>query len=53
MSSVSLLDPRIALLAVLAIVALLYVGLVVRATLRGTRKARPRRRRSAGSRPGS
>jgi len=38
MSSVSLLDPRIALLAVLAIVALLYVGLVVRATLRGTRE---------------
>lgn len=35
MSSFSLLDPRNALLAVLAIVALLYVVLVVRATVRG------------------
>ena len=38
MSSTALLDPRNALLAVLAIVALLYVGLVVRATLRGARE---------------
>jgi len=38
MSSASLLDPRNALLAVLVVVALLYIGLVVRATLRGTRE---------------
>jgi uncharacterized membrane protein YfcA len=36
MSSASLLDPRNALLAVLAVVALLYIALVVRATLRGS-----------------
>jgi uncharacterized membrane protein YfcA len=38
MSSASLLDPRNALLAVLAIVALLYIVLVVRATLSGSRQ---------------
>jgi uncharacterized membrane protein YfcA len=38
MSSASLLDPRNALLAVLAIVALLYIVLVVRATLSGSRE---------------
>src|SRR5688500_900856 len=37
MSAASMLDPRNALLTVLAIVALLYLTLVVRATLRGTK----------------
>jgi uncharacterized membrane protein YfcA len=41
MSSAWLLDPRNALLAVLAIVALLYVVLIVRATVRGTAEGDP------------
>ena len=38
MSAASILDPRNALLTVLAIVALLYLMLVVRATMRGTKE---------------
>jgi uncharacterized membrane protein YfcA len=38
MSAASILDPRNALLTVLAVVALLYLTLVVRATIRGTKE---------------
>ena len=38
MSAASILDPRNALLTVLAVVALLYLTLVVRATMRGTKE---------------